>query len=90
MTKEKVFPVPWGSESICYWCKKDTKCSFFLEDKEIRAKFTGGIPIMIRPTQLIKFGQLTACPIKEFKPNPSKLPKAFKGNKIVQKADLNE
>jgi hypothetical protein len=32
---EKTFEVPWGSESICFWCKKNGKCSLYKEDPEL-------------------------------------------------------
>jgi len=35
--KDKPFLVPWGSESICYWCKNFTQgtgCKFIETEKE--------------------------------------------------------
>jgi len=35
MTEDKIFKVPWGSDSVCYWCKKDGECSLYTEDPRL-------------------------------------------------------
>jgi len=78
------FIIPWGSENICYWCRKDYKCKYYSEDKEVEIlKYC--IPIKIRPTQLMKLGQLCGCPIQEFELNRNRLPKEFKNCKIIER-----
>jgi len=92
---KKVFLVPWGSESICYWCKKNGKCSLFKEDPEIPTLTLprGSNPpspyvllnagVKIRFTQIFKLGALQDCLINEFEPDETKLPDSFKDAKIM-------
>ena len=83
-SEEKVFTVPWGSESICYWCKKAYKCQYYTEDKEVAVlMLPHHVPIKRRPTQLMNSGQLCRCPINEFEPDSTKLPEEFKNCTIV-------
>jgi len=81
MQDNKIFKVPWGSENICHWCKKDYKCSYYINDREVDAFFYGVIPIKIRASELIKLGSLRACPY--CKPEHAKLAEQFKDCKIV-------
>jgi hypothetical protein len=75
---EKMFKVPWGSESVCYWCKKNGECRLYVEDPELSV---GGFSI--RFTQLLRISSLQGCPINEFDPETHKLPENFKDCKIV-------
>jgi len=91
----KIFYVPWGSESVCYWCEKQGKCSLYKNDPEIptmtlpASAMPPSVDVLqragakIRFTQLLKLGALQGCPINEFEPEPSKLPQQFKGYTIV-------
>jgi hypothetical protein len=95
MSEQKIFEVPWGSESICYWCKKQGQCSLYKDDPEIP---TMTLPasanppslevlqragVKIRFTQLLKLGSLRGCPLNEFEPDETKLPESFKRCRIV-------
>jgi hypothetical protein len=64
--------IPWGSEDICYWCRKDYKCRFYSKDIEIKLC-------------LLKSGQLCNCPIKEFELDRNRLPKEFKNCKVIMR-----
>jgi hypothetical protein len=95
---EKVFLVPWGSESVCHWCKKNLKCRMFTEDPELATMtLPSGCPApsvkvvqragpRIRFTQLLMMAALQGCPINEFDPDETQLPDSFKGSKIVIRA----
>ena len=62
---KKIFEIPWGSESICSWCKKEDKCRWYTEDSEVQL-LSPHLPIRIHPTDLRKIAQITSCPINEF------------------------
>lgn len=102
MAEQNVFEVPWGSESICYWCKKEGKCKLYTEDPRILTfkRLKREKPITIKGevfihrlipdrkiyfSDLIMTGSLRGCPINEFYPNEEKLPKQFKGSRIVMR-----
>lgn len=84
--KAKIFEVPWGSESVCYWCKKNYKCNYYEENRETKVMFYEVTPITIRPKELMKLGSLQGCPINEFEPDKTKLPDAFRGCTIKVRA----
>lgn len=87
MTEDKIFKVPWGSESVCRWCKKNGKCSLYTEDPRLKTykkiKEESVPDRKIHFTDLIMTGSLRGCPINEFEPDYSKLPEQFKDCKIV-------
>jgi hypothetical protein len=95
MANQKVFPIPWGSESICYWCTKNGKCKLWTEDPEIptmtlptasnmpTVEVVKSAGVRMRFTQMFKLGSLQGCPINEFNPDPTRLPEQFKDCKIV-------
>ena len=74
---KKAFTVPWGSESVCSWCKKNGKCELWTEDKEFKILLYG-VPIRIHFKDLRLVSALQGCPIDEFEPDNSKIPEQFK------------
>ena len=97
MSEQKIFEVPWGSESICFWCRKQGQCSLYRDDPEIPTRTlpaNANPPSLqvlenagarVRFTQLLKLGSLRNCPINEFEPNYTKLPDTFKGHIIIER-----
>jgi len=95
MSERKIFLVPWGSESICYWCKKQGQCSLYKDDPEIPtmtlpASANPPSPdvlqragVKIRFTELLKLCSLQGCLLDEITIDPAKLPQHFKDCTIV-------
>jgi len=100
MSNEKRLEVPWGSESICTWCKKFGKCQMFTGDpeipfiqlpsgantKNITSEYIEKAGVRIRFTQLFKIAQISHCPMNEFEPDESHLPESLKGSVIVERS----
>jgi len=75
------FYVPWGSESICAWCKKGySNCRVFTEKVDT---IMGGIPVTVSMTELYLIAQIISCPIDEFEPDYSQNIINIEGRKIV-------
>jgi hypothetical protein len=79
------FEVPWGSESICYWCTKNGRCRMFDSDVKVYLlKVSGDTLDCVSFADVLKRGPVTSCPIREFDADYSKLPEQFRGMRIVE------
>ena len=79
MTLNKdVFLVPWGSESICMWCKKDKKCLLFKKEGLKKSEHS----LIKAFWSAAHFAQIIRCPLDEFEPNEEKNPYITRGKKI--------
>lgn len=56
--KPLAFTIPQGSESLCFWCRKNRACSSWTPQWE----------------QIQRVGQTTSCPSGEFTFDPTRLP----------------
>ena len=61
-TPNTIMILPWGSESICLWCKLDRKCSFFKDNPEVPTDIHG-IPVKMHTHDIDLFGQIQNCPV---------------------------
>jgi len=76
--RENYFDVPWGSENICMWCKKEGKC--------ILHKRSDATENEMRLIDLfwksVISSQIVSCPLQEFEPNNESHPNILHGRKI--------
>lgn len=84
-TFPRTFRIPWGSESICYWCEEDGGCEMFTTPGQtLKVPVAGGIEGSVLWRDLYMVAQIRRCPLNKFVLSSApRLPSGYENATVV-------